>query len=196
MKNYLPMFLLMLGGLASCKTALHPQVVLKTEAGNITVELYPDKVPVTTNNFLRYVDAKSYDGAAFYRVVRLDNQPNSPVKIEVIQGGIDSTHKERRLPAIAHETNNKTGIKHLDGTISMARSTPGSASSEFFFCINAQPELDFGGKRNPDGQGFAAFGKVVKGMAVVRKIQQGETGPDERRQALKKIVRITEIRRR
>jgi len=190
------MFLLVLGGLASCKTALHPQVVFKTEAGNITVELYPDKVPVTTTNFLRYVDAKSYDGAAFYRVVRLDNQPNSPVKIEVIQGGLDSTHKERRLPVIAHETNNKTGIKHLDGTISMARSTPGSASSEFFFCINPQPELDFGGKRNPDGQGFAAFGKVVKGMAVVRKIQQGETGPDERRQALKKIVRVTEIRRR
>jgi peptidyl-prolyl cis-trans isomerase A (cyclophilin A) len=195
-KRYLPFCFLLLGVLASCKASLHPQVVFKTDAGNITVELYPDKAPITANNFLRYVDAKSFDGSAFYRVVRMDNQPTSPVKIEVIQGGLDSTHRERRLPAIAHETNDKTGIKHLDGTISMGRTAPGSASSEFFFCINDQPELDFGGKRNPDGQGFSAFGRVVKGMAVVRKIQQGETGEGDRRQALKKIVLISEIRRR
>jgi peptidyl-prolyl cis-trans isomerase A (cyclophilin A) len=185
-----------LAGLAACKAPLHPQVRFRTDLGNITVELYPDKAPITANNFLAYVDARAFDGAVFYRVVRLDNQPTSPVKIEVIQGGLDSTHRDRRRPPIAHETNDKTGVKHLDGTLSMARSAPGTASSEFFFCINDQPELDFGGKRNPDGQGFAAFGRVVRGMGVVRKVQQGATGEGDRRQALRQVVLIREVRRR
>lgn len=129
-----------------------------------------------------------YDGGAFYRVVTMRNQPTSPVKIEVIQGGLDGD-STKRLPAIAHETNDKTGIKHLDGTISMARGMPGSASSEFFICINAQPELDFGGTRNPDGQGFAAFGHVVQGMDVVRRIQQSpaDTAPPQRLNVLPRI---------
>lgn len=180
--------------LTSCKVGA-PRVRMETEMGNITVEVYPDKAPVTATNFLKYVDEKRYDGASFYRVVRMDNQPNNVVKIEVIQGGLDSTLKERRLPAITHETTDKIGLKHLDGTISMARSNPGTASSEFFFCINDQPELDFGGKRNPDGQGFAAFGKVIKGMKVVRQIQQGATGapPRSNGQALDKVVIINKI---
>lgn len=151
------------------------KVQIETSKGNITVELYADKAPITVANFLRYVDEKRYDGGKFYRVVRMDNQTASPIKIEVIQGGLqnDST---KILPPIPQETTNKTGILHADGAISMARGKPESGASEFFICINAQPELDFGGKRNPDGQGFAAFGKVVKGMDVVRKIQQGETG--------------------
>ena len=74
-------------------------------------------------------------------------------------------------PVIAHEPTSVTGIRHLDGVVSMARSEPGSASTEFFICIGDQPALDFGGNRNPDGQGFAAFGKVIKGMEVVRSIQ-------------------------
>jgi peptidyl-prolyl cis-trans isomerase A (cyclophilin A) len=159
---------LALGPRAEAQT--NPRVRIDTDAGAITVELYPDKAPVTVANFLRYVNGNAYDGGAFYRVVTMQNQPTSPVKIEVIQGGLDGD-SAKRLPPIAHETNDKTGIKHLDGTISMARGAPGSASSEFFFCIGAQPELDFGGKRNPDGQGFAAFGKVTKGMDVVKKIQ-------------------------
>jgi peptidyl-prolyl cis-trans isomerase A (cyclophilin A) len=153
------------------------KVKISTTKGNIIVELYAEKAPLTVANFLRYVDEKRYDGAKFYRVVRMDNQSTSPVKIEVIQGGLqnDST---KMLPPIPQETTNKTGILHVDGAISMARGKPESGASEFFICINAQPELDFGGKRNPDGQGFAAFGKVIKGMEVVKKIQQGVTGQD------------------
>lgn len=168
------------------------RVRIDTDAGPITVELYAQKVPVTTANFLRYVNEKRYDGGAFYRVVTMQNQPTSPVKIEVIQGGIDGD-STKRFPAIAHETNDKTGVKHLDGTISMARGAPGSATSEFFFCIGPQPELDFGGKRNPDGQGFAAFGKVVQGMDVVRKIQQmpADDAPPQR---LKTLVKIKSVK--
>ncbi len=153
------------------------KVKISTTKGNIVLELYAEKAPLTVANFLRYVDEKRYDGAKFYRVVRMDNQATSPVKIEVIQGGLqnDST---KMLPPIPQETTNKTGILHVDGAISMARGKPESGASEFFICINAQPELDFGGKRNPDGQGFAAFGKVIKGMEIVKKIQQGITGQD------------------
>ena len=177
------------GGKGSANT---PRVRIDTDQGPITVEIYADKAPITAANFLRYVNEKRYDGGDFYRVVTMQNQPTSPVKIEVIQGGLDAD-SSKRLPAIEHETNDKTGLKHLDGTISMARGKPGSASSEFFFCINAQPELDFGGKRNPDLQGFAAFGKVVQGMDIVRRIQQmpADAAPPQR---LKTVVRIRSMR--
>lgn len=156
-------------------TAEAQRVRLDTEAGSIILELYADKAPGTVANFLRYVDEKRYDGGRFYRVVRLDNQANNPVKIEVIQGGLQND-TTKAFPPIAQETTQKTGLKHLDGTLSLARGQPDSGASEFFICINDQPELDFGGKRNPDGQGFAAFGQVVIGMDVVRQIQRGETG--------------------
>jgi peptidyl-prolyl cis-trans isomerase A (cyclophilin A) len=152
--------------------AQNPQVLIKTELGDIIIEVYTDKVPITAANFLRYVDENRFEGATFYRVVRLDNQPNNDVKIEVIQGGLSSRKTAKRLKSIQHETTDKTGILHKDGAISMARDKPGTASSEFFICVGDQPELDFGGKRNPDGQGFAAFGRVIKGMDVVKKIQQ------------------------
>ena len=171
------------------------RVRIDTDAGEILVDVFQDKAPITSANFLRYVTDKRYDGGAFYRVVTMHNQPTSPVKIEVIQGGLDAD-SSKRLPAISHETNDKTGIKHLDGTISMARGAPGTASSEFFICINDQPELDFGGKRNPDGQGFAAFGKVTKGMDVVRKIQQApaDTAPPQRLKTLTRIRSIAVVR--
>jgi len=149
----------------------NPRVVIETEFGNILIELYPALAPVTVSNFMRYVDENRFEGACFYRVVRMDNQPNNPIKIEVIQGGLKDDEHPQSLAPIVHETTEQTGIPHQDGVISMARNEPGSASSEFFICINDQPELDFGGKRNPDGVGFAAFGKVLKGMNVVRKIQ-------------------------
>ncbi|SOD89624.1 peptidylprolyl isomerase [Spirosoma fluviale] len=172
MKNIF-LFTLLLVGLGFAVRA--QQIRIDTEAGPIVVRLYPDKAPVTVANFLRYVDDKRYDSAHFYRVVRLDNQATSPVKIEVIQGGLQND-TTRMLPPIAQETTAKTGLKHLDGTLSLARGAPNSGASEFFICINPQPELDFGGKRNPDGQGFAAFGQVISGMDVVRKIQAGQTG--------------------
>ena len=155
-------------------------VRLTTVAGIIELELYPDQAPLTVANFLTYVDAGLYNGTSFYRVVRPDNQPNSPVKIEVVQGGlgVDSYEEDREpeFPPVAHETTQQTGLRHLDGTVSMARLAPGSATSEFFICIGAQPSLDFGGARNPDGQGFAAFGRVTAGMDLVRSIQQRSAG--------------------
>ncbi len=150
----------------------NPQVMIKTELGDITVEIFEKKAPVTASNFLKYVDEGRFKGACFYRVVRMDNQPRNKIKIEVIQGGLAYTRREQILPPIEHETTEKTGILHLDGSISMARNQPGTAASEFFICVGDQPELDFGGKRNPDGQGFAAFGKVVAGMDVVKEIHQ------------------------
>jgi peptidyl-prolyl cis-trans isomerase A (cyclophilin A) len=150
------------------------KVRIYTSAGNIEVELYGDKAPVTTSNFLQYVKDGVYNGGSFYRAVRPNNQRKDQPHIEVIQGGTDADSLKRRAP-IELERTSLTGLKHEDGTISMARSTPNSATSEFFICINAQPSLDFGGTRNPDGQGFAAFGKVTKGMKIVKKIQQEKT---------------------
>ena len=173
--------------------AQDPQVLMKTELGDIHIEVYKDKAPVTAANFLRYVDENRFEGASFYRVVRMDNQPNNDVKIEVIQGGLSYQKAAKRLKSIKHETTDKTGILHKDGTISMARSKPGTASSEFFICIGDQPELDFGGKRNPDGQGFAAFGKVIKGMDVVRNIQQ-QPADRQRLTTRIKIIRVTRIK--
>lgn len=150
-----------------------PRVLLETEYGSVVIALYPDRAPVSTANFLRYVDERRFDGASFYRVVTPQNQPDNPVQIEVVQGGLgfDDDHP-KRLPPIPHETTEQTGLRHLDGTVSMARLGPGTASSEIFICVGDQPELDFGGRRNPDGQGFAAFGQVVEGMDVVRRIQR------------------------
>lgn len=148
-----------------------PKVSLETSFGEIIVEVDTLYAPITAGNFLKHVRKGTYTNSVFYRVVRMDNQPNSEVKIEVIQGGVFTDARLERIEPIVHETTQKTGIKHLNGTISMARVGPGTASTEFFICVNNQPELDFGGKRNPDGQGFAAFGQVVKGMDVVQKIK-------------------------
>jgi len=157
------LFLLMLSGQSQSV-----KCEIKTSLGNFVVELFPKKAPITCSNFLKYVDAKLYDGTDFFRVQNLQNQDNRPIKIEVIQGGaVDSA---KCFPKIHHESTAKSGILHRDGTLSMARGDTGTTTSSFFICINDQPELDFGGKRNPDGQGFAAFGKVVEGMDVVRNI--------------------------
>jgi peptidyl-prolyl cis-trans isomerase A (cyclophilin A) len=192
-KFLVSLFILLLGSLSfSLEADENPVVLIKTDFGNIKVEIFAEQAPITATNFLRYVDAGMFKGASFYRVVRLDNQPNNSVKIEVIQGGLEFSEAKKPYPPILHETTDKTGILHQDGTISMARLAPGSADSEFFICVGDQPELDFGGKRNPDGQGFAAFGRVIEGQDVVRKIQQQ---PDEG-QILKQRVFIKDIERR
>jgi len=157
-----------------CTTNLRAQknitCLIKTELGDISVELYPEKAPITVANFLMYVDAHLYDSSSFFRAVTLNNQPKDSIKIEVIQGGDIDSLKE--FPAIPLETTVQTHLLHTDGAISMARSKPATATSSFFICINDQPSLNYGGKRNKDGQGFAAFGNVIKGMDVVKKIQQ------------------------
>jgi len=146
-------------------------VRIHTSKGEIVVELYPDLAPVTAQNFLEHVEKGTYTNSLFYRVVRMDNQPNNEVKIEVIQGGLFEDDILDTIPPIIHESTDLTRILHTDGVISMARMEPGTASTEFFICIGDQPSLDFGGKRNPDGQGFAAFGRVITGMEVARAIQ-------------------------
>lgn len=145
-------------------------VRIDTELGAIEVALSGDRAPKTVENFLRYVEGGFYDGGVFHRTVTMGNQPQSPVKIEVIQGG-PNPEKKAGFAAIELERTSLSGLKHVNGAISMARSGPDTATGDFFFCIGDQPELDYGGKRNPDGQGFAAFGLVLKGLDVIRKIQ-------------------------
>lgn len=175
----------------SCNTSTDT-IVFKTSFGEVVCELYPDKAPITVSNFLRYVDEERLDSACFYRVVTIRNQPHNDIKIEVVQGGLFDDEHPLMLAPIVHETTKQTGILHSDGVISMARNQPGTATSEFFICIGNQPELDFGGMRNPDGQGFAAFGKVIKGMDVIRRVQkQGNSN-----QMLNNKVSIESVRRR
>jgi peptidyl-prolyl cis-trans isomerase A (cyclophilin A) len=168
----------------------NPRVVMKTELGDITVEIFADKAPATAANFLRYVDAGLYDGTVFHRTVTKASPRNRPVPIEVIQGGAVAEGKS--FPAIALERTGVTGLRHVDGAVSMARGGPDTASSSFFICVGDQPELDFGGRRNPDGQGFAAFGKVVAGMEVVRKIHES---PVDEKEQLTPPIRILTISR-
>lgn len=158
-------------GFFSCSRAGQEKVLIRTSLGDIEVEVYSGLAPVTASNFLSQVDAGTYTNSIFYRVVRMDNQAQNKVKIEVIQGGLFEDELINNYTPIVHETTTETGIKHTDGVISMARMEPGTASTEIFICIGDQPSLDAGGDRNPDGAGFAAFGKVIRGMDVVRAIQ-------------------------
>jgi peptidyl-prolyl cis-trans isomerase A (cyclophilin A) len=148
-----------------------PRVLIQTTMGDIEVELNRNRAPATVTNFLRYVEKGHYRDGVFHRTVTLSNQPANKVKIEVIQASANPAKTNEFLPPFKLERTRDTGLRHHHGTISMARDGPDTAQDEFFICIGDQPELDFGGKRNPDGQGFAAFGKVVKGMDVVRRIQ-------------------------
>lgn len=147
------------------------RVVIQTEYGAIVVEVDTERAPGTATNFLHYVEKQFYDGGRFHRTVTPDNQPNDAIRIEVVQAGVNPARGDERHPPIPLERTNETGLRHLDGVISMARFAPDSAVSDFFICIGDQPSLDFGGLRNPDGQGFAAFGRVASGMDVVRTIQ-------------------------
>jgi peptidyl-prolyl cis-trans isomerase A (cyclophilin A) len=165
-------------------------VIIETDKGDVEVALDAGRAPVTVANFLRYVDAKFYDGGRFHRTVKPDNQPDNKVKIEVIQGGTPPQKAKDDFPPIKLERTRDTKLSHKDGTISMARDGVDTATSDFFICIGDQPELDFGGKRNPDSQGFAAFGKVVKGMDVVKKIQSSAAEGQNLTPAVK-IVKIS-----
>jgi len=149
-----------------------PKTVFKTSLGEIVCEIDTIHAPVTALNFLNHIKNGTFENALFYRVVRPDNQPYSKSKIEVIQGGLYDDKIIEKYPPIIHETTKQTGLKHTNGALSMARNEPGTASTEFFICVGEQPSLDFAGKRNPDGQGFAVFGRVISGMDIVRKIQQ------------------------
>jgi len=189
MKNLLTIAMIVILGMPGLCHAENPKVLIETELGDIIAEIYTEKAPVTSSNFMRYIGDKLYDGTNFFRVVtKEESSPNPGVPIEVIQGG--QVEKAKQFPPIEHETTEMTGLKHLNGALSMARYRPGTAASSFSIIINDQPEMDFGGKRQPDGQGFAVFGYVVSGMEIARKIHQQ---PRER-QSLKPPIRIISIR--
>ena len=154
----------------------HPVVVLETTLGPITVELDRAQAPTTVENFLKYVDAKFFDGGSVNGAVRPDNTVRHDVEIQVIQFQIDAARRREPFAPIPLERTRVTGLKHVDGTLSMARSGPDTATGSFSIVIGDQPEMDFGGRRNPDGQGFAAFGRVIRGMDVVKAIQASPTG--------------------
>lgn len=166
---------------------------VETSLGAFVIAVDPARAPITVANYLAYVDSRRLDGGSVYRIVTLDNQPaETRYKIEVVQWGMNNPDDQTPpLPPIAHETTRDTGLHHLDGTVSMARNGPGSAAAEFFICIGDQPELDFGGRRNPDGQGFAAFGRVVSGQDVVMAIYR-HAAPEQR---LKQPIAVMSVRR-
>ncbi|MEM6999255.1 MAG: peptidylprolyl isomerase [Pseudomonadota bacterium] len=155
---------------AACSSEQTVSVVLNTSMGEIEVVVYPDRAPQSAGSFLQFVDQGRYNGQGFYRVVRPDNDNGDPV-ISVIQGGVLDTTTLSAADMVPHEPTDRTGLTHQDGTLSLARSEPGTGGGgTFFICIDAQPSLDFGGARNADAQGFAAFGQVTRGMDVVRQI--------------------------
>ena len=166
----------LLGSAAAGQPQQNPIVVFETEKGAIEMEVDAARAPISAANFLKYVDAKLYDGGSINRAVRPDNTVRHDVEIQVIQFQIDAARRPEQFPAIPLERTSVTALKHADGTLSMARSGPDTATGSFSIVIGDQPEMDFGGRRNPDGQGFAAFGRVVRGMDVVKAIQMSPTG--------------------
>lgn len=150
-------------------------VVFETAAGNFEVAVDVAHAPVTSANFLKYVDDGAYNTGFFHRTVRPDTETRTDFPIQVIQAS--PATGSRAYSPIALERTSVTGIKHLAGTLSMARSGADSATSDFFVCMTDTPSLDFGGQRNADGQGFAAFARVISGMDVIRKIQMSPTDP-------------------
>jgi peptidyl-prolyl cis-trans isomerase A (cyclophilin A) len=168
-------FLLMvIAGLTGCASSgkKEPHILISTGAGDIEIELYPDKAPQTVKHFLAWVDSGFYKNSSFYRVLNDDNQASDAPKSELIQGGIWKTNYKKAIAqsGIPHESTQQTHILHKDGVISLARTKPGTAGTEFFICVGDQPGFDFGGENNPDGQGYAAFGKVIRGSDIVRNI--------------------------
>ena len=147
-----------------------------TPLGNVSLRVFPARAPVTAGGFLKHVDAGQFVGAAFYRTVRRDND-HTQQPIQVVQGGLmDLKESFERL---IHEPTHVTGLRHVDGTVSAARRELGSASAaSFFICLGDQPALDFGGLRSPDGQGYAAFGLVIDGMDLIRRMHMFPTVRD------------------
>ena len=146
-------------------------VTIDTDRGPIVVRLAPEQAPGTVCNFLRYAAAGRYAGGTFFRTVVAETNDN-PNPISVIQAATPAGSDDPGFGPIALERTRDTGLRHVAGAISMARDGPDTATSSFFIVVEDTPALDFGGGRNPDGQGFAAFGEVVRGMEVVRAIHR------------------------
>ena len=160
----------------------NPKVRLHTKEGDVVVELYPDKAPITVKNFLHYVDTKHLDGASFYRA----SVPKGSTGFDygILEGGLQGNPKKTFAP-IAHESTIKTGLSHTDGTISMARLAPGTARMDFSICVGDQTYLDADPKDPVANPGYAAFGKVVEGMDVVKKMLAMPTDPNKGKGVMK-----------
>lgn len=169
MTKYLIIYILLL----SCGHPHYkdPHIIIETNYGDIEVELYPDKAPKTVAAFLSYIDSGYYTNSSFYRVVRVED--GAGVNYGIVQGGIWLTNDKQHpsVPGIVHESTRQSGLSHTSGVISLARTTPGAASTEFFICVGDQSQFNYGNSHGGDTLGFAAFGKVLEGMDIVRKIQ-------------------------
>ena len=189
-------FLLFIFLLHACKekTTGNPHVIIETAFGDVELLLFEDKAPITTKSFLQYVDSGWYQKANFYRVLHMYNQPSNAPKSLLIQGGIWKSNYAlaARIKGFPHESTKQTGIKHQTGVISIARAEPGTAGTEFFICMDDEPGLDFGGENVPDKQGYSAFGKVINGMNIIRKIHEQK----ERNQYFDPPVTIFSIKRK
>ena len=185
---------LILAAPAESLAAVKPRVVITTSLGAITVELEAAKAPLTSANFLRYVKGAKYDGGAFFRAARTRGAPKGGSIVAA------PAPKAQPYPPIAHESTTMTGLRHKAGTISLGRFAPGTARGDFFICVSDLPYLDANPKARGDNLGFAAFGQVVGGMSVVRRILAAPTGqtapfPDQKGQWLKPPVSILSARR-
>lgn len=174
--------------------AAKPRVVLTTGHGVVTLELEAARAPLTTANFLRYVAGRKYDGGSFFRAAR---RRSAPKEGSIVAG---LAPRAQPYPAISHESTTRTGLKHKAGTVSLGRFAPGTARGDFFICVSDLPYLDAKPGAPGDNLGFAAFGQVVGGMSVVRKILASPTSqtspfPDQKGQWLKPPVSILSARR-
>ncbi|MBX3562103.1 MAG: peptidylprolyl isomerase [Sphingomonas sp.] len=169
------------------------RIVLATQAGDIVIEVETERAPVTSANFLRYIDDGRLDDTEFYRAMKIGEEEG------LVQGGVRDPR--RLFPPIAHEPTTQTGLSHTDGAISLARTTPGTAAADFFIILgDRMVGLDAGPNAGGDLLGFAAFGRVVEGMDVVRRILDSPTSPTEgegvmRGQMLEPRIRIVTARR-
>ncbi len=171
----------------------NPHVIIETRLGDIELELFADKAPKTVAAFLSYVDSGFYENTSFYRVLKTEESATI-TNTGIIQGGMWQTKPDKKItiPGIAHETTKSSGLTHQTATVSLARLAPGTGNTEFFICIGDQSPLDFGRRGTEDGQGYAAFGAVFKGMSIVRKIQGQKSQGDkfDEKIEINKITRL------
>ena len=169
------------------------RVTMTTAEGPLILELAADKAPLTVSNFLRYVDAGRYNGGEIYRGMAVSSNP----LMGLVQGG---AKPGKPIPPVAHEPTTQTGLKHVDGTVSLARYAPGTATSDFFICVGDAPYLDANPAATGDNAGFAAFGQVVEGMDIIKRIlvmpkSQKADNPAMVGQMLATYVKILSVKR-
>jgi peptidyl-prolyl cis-trans isomerase A (cyclophilin A) len=169
-------FAFLIAQIVSCspKEYADSHILIDTNYGEIEAELYLKKAPKTTTAFLSYIDSGFYKKTSFYRVLKNEDLPMD-INYGVIQGGV--WPQKKNVVGVEHESTRLTGLSHTNGTLSLARTSVGTATTEFFICIGDETQFDAGNKGVYDTLGFAAFGRVIKGMDIVRKIQaQKNTG--------------------